>query len=179
VAPAPAPAPAPPTFGPPSQQGPGWPQRRPESGQRLSERTALKLSLGITVASWGAIFANAAISDGRSSGFATFGVIGAFLGPSTGHWYRGAILTRGMISRMIGGAVMIFGIALGSSCDGHSCETAVNSILGGMALVAIGSADDIITAPFRMRAHNRSLQDVTLAPMVTPHSAGLALGARF
>lgn len=167
---------APPSFGSPSQQDPWASQRPSESGRRLSEHLALGLSLGITLASWGAIIADNATNE-VSGSLSTLGGLGAALGPSVGHWYRGAFLTRGMIGRALGVATLVF--VMNFDCDGGSCDTATNIFLGGAALFVLGSADDIITAPLRVRAHNQRLQDVTLTPMVTPHAAGLALGARF
>ncbi len=171
-----APVLAPPSFGSPSQQDPGAPQWSSEPGRRLSEHLALGLSLGITLASWSAMVADRAMNELPGS-LSTLGALGAALGPSVGHWYRGAILTRGMIGRALGVATLVF--VMNFDCDGDSCDTATNIFLGGAALFVLGSADDIITAPLRVRAHNRRLQDVTLTPMVTPHAAGLALGARF
>jgi hypothetical protein len=179
VAPAAAPGQAlpPASFGPPSQLevAPAEPPR-PEGGRQLSERTALGLSLGITLASWTAIYIDSREPEGGT--LAKLGLIGVLAGPSVGHWYRGAILTRGMLPRVLGTAAIAFGIALGSGCEGE-CNAVDRIVMSGLALILIGTADDIVTAPLRVRAHNRRLQGVSLAPMVAPRSAGVALGGRF
>jgi hypothetical protein len=179
-----APVLAPPSLGSPSQHEPAAPQQPPlVHGRLFSESTALWLSLGVSLASWTAISVGVAAADkaqGESAGpLATIGVLGAFLGPSAGHWYRGALLSRGMIPRVLGGVVMVFGFGLGSSCEGDSCDTSFQIFLGGAALVVVGSIDDIVMAPYRVRKHNQSLEGISLVPIVTPHSAGIALGARF
>jgi hypothetical protein len=52
-------------------------------------------------------------------------------------------------------------------------------LVGGLVLYAAGTIDDIVTAPLRVRQHNRRLQQVQLAPMVAPGAAGVVLGGRF
>ncbi len=50
----------------------------------------------------------------------------------------------------------------------------------GSALLYIGgSLDDIVRAPLEVRKHNRRIELLGLAPMVTNQSAGLALSGRF
>jgi hypothetical protein len=181
MAPAPAPAagraaaavlqPAPLSYGSPSSHEP-----RPvvATGRQLSEGTALALSLGGTTVAW-ALMVSAAKDD--SEGLAKVALLASFLAPSAGHWYRGALLTRGMGVRALGVASFALGLA-GIDCEGD-CDAVEAFLYGGLALYAIGTIDDVVTAPLRVRQHNQRLQQLQLAPMVAPGAMGLALGGRF
>jgi hypothetical protein len=173
-----APGAAPSTFGRPSQSEPASPPRSEAlTGRKLSEGVALGLSLGATLASWSLIVFN--VSDARGETLATIGLVGAFLGPSVGHWYRGAPLTRGMLPRAAGIAAVLTGLVLSRDCEWESCTSREYMILGGIAAYLAGTIDDIVTAPLRVREHNRRLSEVSLTPMVTPRGGGIAFGGRF
>jgi hypothetical protein len=184
--PAPAPEAAPPapfgppaSFGPPSQlepPGAAQPEPRPAPGRRLSESTALSLSLGGTALSWATWYLGAKVDD---EAIGVLGFLGTLFAPNLGHWYRGAIVTRGTGLRMAGAALTVYGFFRMLDCSGGCSDAAGYLFYGGLVLYAVATIDDIITAPLRVRKHNRKLDGVVLTPMVTSHSAGLALGGRF
>lgn len=169
----PAPArirPAPIFLGPPSEQ-----EAETVEGTPRSEAVALGLSLGGTAMSWLLMVAGAR-SDGDLS---AAGLLGSFLAPSFGHWYRGAVLTRGMGVRALGMVASAVGILNVVRCEGCDRNTTLLLLYGGLALYVGGTIDDIVMAPLRVRWDNRRLRPVQLAPMVAPHTAGLSLGGRF
>ena len=183
-APLPAPAPAPVMVPEPDAEVAPAPTPTPApqpSGSRLSEGTALVLSLGGTAVSWGLLFGGAELP----------GLVGAVLAPSFGNWYAGRYLTRGLGLRVGGMAMFVAGavVALGgsggyghdnTSSDDSDESAGVAILIGGLALFAIGTVDDIISAPANARKTNRERgYTLGLAPVVTQHSAGFALGGRF
>lgn len=180
-----APADPPPTtFGPPSQyQAPPPAPAPPPPPSPLSESAALGYSLAGTITSWALLVGGAA---GDSVGAALLGTLGTFMAPSFGHWYRGQILTRGLGVRTVGFAVFAWGVVkafddLCEDCSGSSSdvETTTGLVIAGLLLYAGGTIDDIVTAPLAVRKHNQRLEILGIAPMVTSHGAGLALGGRF
>ena len=177
-APAPVPATAP------------APEPRPAgSGGPSSERTALALSIGGTLGSWGLLIASSGMVDDRASAaiaLGSVGALGAVLGPSFGHWYAGKVATRGLGLRVGGiGSALLGLFLLVTDCPLDHEETLCDSkiglvtLIGGAGLFLGGTIDDIVTAPRRVRRRNQRLAGVALAPMVTPRSAGLALGGWF
>jgi hypothetical protein len=188
---APAPAPiappslpaAPPssaTFGPPSQYEappPAPPQPQPALGGQLSESTAVSLSLGGTLVSYLVIVGGAASGSGE---VAVAGVLGTLLAPSFGHWYRGAALTRGLGLRALGGVGLFLGVVSALGCEDGDCSSSGEYLaIGGAVLYLGGTLDDIVTASTEVRKHNQRAEVLGLAPIVTKHAAGLALGGRF
>jgi hypothetical protein len=170
--------PAPSTFGPPSQgrvEPPRPEAPDPEAGQPLSEATALGLSAAGTVLSW-ALFVGGA--GGESGTLLALGALGTFLGPNMGHWYRGAVVTRGTGLRAVAVLAASYGFVRSAFCEDSCRERDKYIFLGGLLLYVGATIDDIVMAPLRVREHNRELQ-LGLAPMVTPHGAGLAIGGRF
>jgi hypothetical protein len=148
----------------------------PVSGQ-LDEGAALMISIGATAASWAMLLGGASAHSETAAGL---GMIGTFLAPSAGHWYSGAVLTRGMGIRAIGAATTFLGVATAIGCDdGCNDDKAALLLIGGLLVYAAGTLDDIITAPLWVREHNRSLESLALAPMVARQSAGIALAGRF
>jgi hypothetical protein len=163
------------------------------AGEPLSENIALGLSLGGTIASWGLVIG--AVYAGRdnqgvSSTMATAGSLGIVFAPSFGHWYADKYLTRGLGLRVAGGLVVLAGavVALAESPlfsesedSGGSDDPVAGPLiaLAGVGLFVAGTVDDIITAPRRVRRLNRERAGFALAPIVTQHGAGLALGGRF
>jgi hypothetical protein len=117
-----------------------------------------------------------------SGDVALLGLLGTFLAPSTGHWYRGAVVTRGMGFRALGVVAFVYGVLLPilSECE-ESCRPDRERLffMGSLVLYAGGTIDDIISAPLRVRRHNQRLQQVQLAPMPTPGGMGVSLGGRF
>jgi hypothetical protein len=184
----PPPAPAPVVVPAPVEEDapmPAAPPRRSEpSGSQLNGGTAFLLSLGGTTVSWGLLLGGAELP----------GLIGVVLAPSFGNWYAGRYLTRGLGMRLGGMAMLTVGavMALGDLAGGYghgdppppedSRSDAVMAalVIGGLALTAFGTIDDIVSAPANVRKKNRERgYDVGLAPVVTQRSAGLALGGRF
>lgn len=158
-----------------------------QPGELKSEETALLLSLGGTVASWGLMLGASQVTDDPEaySALATAGAIGMMFAPSVGHWYAGKFATRGMGLRALAAVTGLVGLAVAldqcplfssEPCDGM---TGAILILGSAGLFVGGTIDDIVTAPRRVRRLNRERGGVAIAPTVTHHSAGLALGGRF
>lgn len=144
-------------------------------GRRLNERTALLLSLGGTVVSWQVI----ALGLSRDhETLAMSGLLGSLVAPNLGHWYQGTGLTRSTGLRAAGALAAFYGAFIGLNCDG--CGDRPEYLFVAGALLYLGATvDDIIDAPRRARKHNRRLEQLRLAPAVTGHGAGLALGGRF
>lgn len=176
---APQSAPPPPsTFGPPSQGQVAQPRPEepdPDAEQPLSEATALGLSAAGTIVSW-ALFVGGA--GGESGTLLALGALGTFLGPNMGHWYRGAVVTRGTGLRVVGMLAASYGFMRVVSCEDSCHERDGYIFLGGLLLYVGATIDDIVMAPRRVREHNRERR-LGLAPMVTSHGAGLAIGGRF
>lgn len=165
------------------------------AGERLSEDHALALSLGGTALSWGLLIGAMVIPDdgsGVTALMGTAGAVGSVFAPSFGHWYADAHLTRGLGLRLGGMAVVLAGAFVAFTEDpityGHddppteSNEPVIGPAIAiiGVGMFVAGTIDDIVTAPRRVRRLNREREvSVSLAPMVTHQSAGLALGGRF
>lgn len=162
-------------LGPPSLLDAPEAAQAPAYGRPLSEGVALGLSAGGTLGAWGLL-----IIAGRQSyeKAALVGLAGTLVTPSLGHWYRGSIMTRGFALRLLAAAT---GIASFVTIIGCECSTPVaDKILIGSAVLYVGaSIDDILTAPLAVRKHNRRIESLGLAPMVTNHAVGLALSGRF
>jgi hypothetical protein len=163
------------------------------AGAPLSEDVALSLSIGGTVASWGLLIGSVYLAD-RSTGAAvlsgTAGVAGVVIAPSLGHRYAGKLFTRGMKARLIGGLTAVVGLAVivaqsnifeGDPADHPVGDSTAGKLiaLAGAGLIVAGTIDDVITAPRRVRRHNRGLRDVAVAPLAASGAAGLAVGGRF
>lgn len=184
--PVPVPAPAPvPAYGPPYASPP--PEPRPAPQGQLSEGTALALSLGGTIGSYGLIYVGIRLADDSDSAnlLVTAGSLSAFFAPSFGHWYAGKFATRGLGLRAGGAVVAVIGASVALSqcplfseepCDGTE---GVLIALAGMGMYIAGVVDDIATAPRRVRERNARASSIAVAPMVTGRSAGLAIGGRF
>jgi hypothetical protein len=161
--------------------------------KRLSEGTALALSLGGTALSWAALIGAAMVDNSQaSSTMGTAGAIGIVFAPTFGHWYADTFLTRGLGLRLGGVLVALAGVVVaftedppcfgfggeGSCPEGHEPVVGTAIAFLGVGMVVAGTVDDIITAPRRVQRLNQA-HDVAIAPIVTQHSAGLALGGRF
>lgn len=157
------------------------------TGGELNEGTALALSLVGTVGSWALFIGSAYMSEGGdgSGVLTTVGAIGVLVGPSIGHWYAGKYVTRGLGLRALGVAAAFTGAMVALSecglfseepCDPTGGETIA---LLGAGLFIAGTVDDIVTAPGRVRRHNERLAGLAVAPVLTQHSAGFAIGGRF
>lgn len=154
----------------------------------VSETAALMLSLGGTAAAYGLIVAGAyADNDSTSEPLVTAGVLGTFFAPSFGHWYAHSFATRGMAIRGLASAGMLVGglVAL-SECPLFSeepCDTSGADVLivASFIAYAVGTVDDIVTAPGKARAYNRRNRSPGLAvmPIARRDSGGFALVGTF
>jgi hypothetical protein len=167
------------------------PPVRATPGEPRSEKLALAISLGGTVASWGLVLGADHMTSGSQSSriMFTFGAAGAILAPSVGHWYAGGAITRGLGLRAGGLLVGLAGVGMVITDELHfpdeswheSWMTPVGKALAvvGVVAFAAGTIDDIVTAPGRARRQNRERAGFAIAPIVTQRSAGLALGGQF
>lgn len=156
----------------------------------VSPQVALALSLGGTVASYGAI----GIAMGTRAGeLGSLGMVGALIAPSFGHWYSGKYLTRGGVLRVAGLVTFVAGVLADSEgCSlfygGHGDPEPADCgddfrttkgtviILAGIAMFAGGTIDDIVTAPGRARRRNDSLR---VQPIVRADGGGVAIAGAF
>ena len=162
------------TFGPPSQleRAPSQPA---VSGSPRNPTTAALLSVGATIGSWAMFYAGLR-QDGDNSGqLAMIGLLGTWLGPNLGHWYQGTPVTRGTGIRLIAGLTTFYSVV--HCIEGCSDEYPLIA-LGGFAVYVAATIDDLFDAPRRATRHNEKLK-LGLTPMVTPRSAGIALGGSF
>jgi hypothetical protein len=160
-----------------------------ERGDELSEGTALALSLGGTLASYGLLVGAAHTEGGEGyEAMATVGSLGTFFAPSFGHWYAGAIGTRGMAMRAGGAATAMVAIVWAfEQCPLFAGEDECNETPGPALLAIVGAGlwvggtiDDIVQAPRRVRRHNARLRELTIAPLATRDGGGgLVLAGRF
>jgi hypothetical protein len=167
---------------PPAAQAP--------AGEQLSESTALALSLGGTIGSWGLLLGSPFVPGGEGL-MVTAGGLGIFFAPSFGNWYAGQGFTRGLGLRLGGGAIVIAGaivalmedpISFGHDDGPEDEEPAVYGpaiAIAGLGLLAWGTVDDIVRAPGAARRKNRERAGLALTPLVTPKAAGFVLGGRF
>jgi hypothetical protein len=117
----------------------------------------------------------------------TMGMLGSFVAPNMGHWYQGKFVTLGTGIRFIAGLGMIAGMGVVASCEDHceSDEASRNDRVGialfiGSGIVYIGGTIyDIVDAPLRAYKHNRRIEALGIAPLMTNGATGLALGGRF
>ena len=161
------------------------PPQPPED--EVSETAALVLSLGGTAAAYGMIVAGTIVdNDSATQPLVTAGVLGTFFAPSFGHWYARSFATRGMGIRAAASAGMLVGglIAL-SQCPLFSeepCDTTGADLLiiaSGIAY-AVGTVDDIVSAPRAAREYNRrGRSSLAIVPVARHDSGGFALVGTF
>jgi hypothetical protein len=175
---------SPPGLTPPSVQLSPAPA---PTAQRKDPSTAVLLSLGITTASYVTLFA----SEGNEN-LVLVGLIGTYLGPSTGQWYSGQIGGLGRGRRAAGVVSMVYGFTqvLESECDYEydDCSDS-DGDAGGVLMLAgaglwVGSTIyDIVLAKRAADSWN-TRHNVTLAPSFASDAAGhrspgLAFTGRF
>ena len=160
----------------------------PPPGEQLSESTALALSLGGTVASWGMVVASAEMGSGTHGrqAIGTIGGFGAYLAPGFGHWYARKIFTRGLGLRLLGTGVVFAGALVAfSECPLFSSNDCHESVIGpglaiaGSALFVGGTIDDIAGAPGAVRNYNQRFHDVAIVPVIRGDSSGVMIAGRF
>lgn len=154
-----------------------------EAPRELNPRLALGLSLGITAAGYGAV----AIGSDQRAELTVPGFVALSLGPTAGHWYQGRIVTRGLVTRAVSAAALVYGLSqFEIDCERNcrSSDFGDYMMLAGLVGFAVGTADDIITAPIEAHRTNRknrarAIKSLSLAPQVTDTSAGFVLGGSF
>jgi hypothetical protein len=160
----------------------------------LSEDTAMLLSLGGTLVAWSTLLAAGGLAERHPETAAALGItggIGALVAPSFGHWYARTPMTTGLGLRIGGGLAIALGLGmmleggiLPASLEGED-PSAANMVIGlplllaGSAALVAGTIGDLSHTPRRVREVNRERAGVAIAPIVAPHSAGLALGGSF
>jgi hypothetical protein len=164
------------------------PPRAVDTSDDFNPTTAFALSLGATVAGYVSLAAADNAGDSAGPALAIVGVGAVALGPSFGHFYQGDIWTRGLGVRLAGSAAMIVGLSTidwvcFENCDHSDDSFGEMMMIGGLAAFAIGSADDIISAPFAARHRNalrhQRLLNLTVVPRVSGKDAGLVVAGRF
>jgi hypothetical protein len=160
----------------------------PEQRPLRSESTALWLSLGGTLASWTMVAAASKLHGDDGAPLDWAGVLGTYLAPTFGHWYAGARVTRGLGIRTVGLATMFIGLTRSICADvdedvglgGSGCsEDGPRLLLAGLVIYVGGTIDDLLSVPGRVRKRNQRIQGLALAPLVAPHTSGLALAGSF
>jgi len=158
---------------------------------RHDERYATELSIAGTLSGLALLYAGSRMGNLEGEVLETFAAGYMIAAPAWGEWYvhDRVVLTPGMALRAAGFAVGDYGYhqdqtcnALarmnsggGSTCTGSPQQTTSDRVLAlGLALGVLGTAWDIIDTA--RDAHHRRLY---AAPLVSPSSAGLALGATF
>jgi hypothetical protein len=144
-----------------------------------SQDAALALSLGITTLSWGVI-----AYDTRSPEIIGAAFVGTLVGPTTGHWYSGRIVTWGLGLRVLGTVAATAGLFEALAHD--DCHDACGGTPDGVILLpigllayGIGTISDIVTARAAARDYNERHRNMSIVPLVQPGSAGVGVGGRF
>ena len=112
------------------------------------------------------------------------GLAVALLAPSAGTLYAGDVLTPGLALRGLGVAVIAGIVQRDSWCEinqhdqCHTSDLEIHVIEAAAAAIVVGGVWDSIRGPSTVRAHNARV-DLTLAPVVTPTSSGLAITGSF
>ncbi len=154
-----------------------------EQPRELDPRLALGLSLGITAAGYGAV----AIGSDQRAELTVPGFVALSLGPTAGHWYQGRIVTRGLVTRAVSAAALVYGLSqfeLDCERNCRSSDFGDYMMLAGLVGFAVGTADDIITAPIEAQRTNRKnrarfVKSVSLAPQLSGNQTGLVLAGTF
>lgn len=130
---------------------------------------------------------------GQEKPISTFsiGMAAISLAPSAGHWYVGHGVTRGLVVRTIGGAILT-GTLLdyGSSClhdreelDAPRCSDGWlhgSLLMAGLGAFVFGTVDDFYSAGDEARARNAAhRRSFVLAPTAAPGQVGFALAGTF
>lgn len=159
----------------------------PEVSDGKSESVAKGLSIGGSLVGPLLIFAAAKYGDSYDDplhdAFAPMIGVGAaltILGPSLGEWYSHKWLTRGLGTRLAGGAAVLLGAGIASDSLAHSEGGTVAGVLiaaSGVIVVAAGISYDLLDAGPAARDYNRSHLRIGLAPAVG--GRGLAVVGNF
>src|SRR5262245_52823444 len=115
---------------------------------------AMALSLGATAAGYIAAIEAADTRDDDVEDLLTVAaVVGISRGPSFGHWYQRDLWTRGLGIRLagVGGAFLGLMLAAPFSESNDDEGAAVAALVIGTGAFAIGTLDDIFSAPANAR----------------------------
>jgi len=167
-------------LGPVEEAAPA-PPREP-----VSETAALWIALGGTLAAWTAVAVGAELAHENNTWagpVSVVGIGGTLLAPSAGAWYAHSGVSRGLGLRVAGIGLELTGVLLAARCEDECSSSGAMLVagiaLGGLALYAAGTIDDIVTAPGRARRYNQRIQGVTVVPMISRDGPGVALAAQF
>jgi hypothetical protein len=158
--------------------------RADEPAPHKSPRTAIALSIGITLGGIGLDALGAATNEPILAGIG--GLAGA-LGPTTGHWYAGEAMTPGLGIRLAGSAVATIGIVGVIDCF-FQCKPDpiyMDLVYVGAAAWVGGAIYDIATAGDAADDYNRAHERaVIVAPTAMrgtrgDTAPGLAVTVRF
>lgn len=118
---------------------------------------------------------------------ATLGItslVGLGVSPSLGHWYAGHYVTRGLVTRAAGfafiGLMSLQDRPVTCAADGtcHQESPSPAIPLLGIAAIAIGTIDDLVTTPSAVRRRNAAYH-LRVAPLAAKQTAGIALSGQF
>jgi hypothetical protein len=157
--------------------------RRDPVGKPLSEGLASALSIGGTIVSVGLLVGAGYLvdqdHDTEAAAVAIGGGLGLLIAPSSGHFYAGKYFPRGMWLRLSGVAAGGIAILVAKSADDlGDAGISLLLLIGGSVAVLAGAFDDMISVSDHVSRRNQ-MRGFAIAPVVTPSSAGLALGGRF
>lgn len=162
------------------------PARAEEPATDRSETTAVALSVGGTVASYGLLVAIPLLDESGKHPVAVgtyfAAAAGAVLAPSFGHWYAGERWTRGMTYRALGlgtaaaGGLGMIAACLPETCGGSGLYVAGAAAIAGGALFLAGTVHDLATARDAVRARNAR---IVMTPTVLDRGGGLAVAGTF
>lgn len=164
----------------PADSPPPEPPPAPPVGYReVNPYVAFGLSLGVTAAGIGTL-ATIDVDDQIPLTLTGIGMI--WLGPSTGHWYQGRIVTPGLVMRTACLLAITYGLGAAETRDDNAAVDVLE--VAAMFAGAIGIVYDIGDAPSAARKRNarnreRALQQLTVVPQVSDGQAGFVLAGSF
>jgi hypothetical protein len=167
-----------------------------EGAPAASPGTAVGLSLGATLASYGTFVLGVQLAGSQENassaigvGVMAIGLSGAIVAPSLGHFYAGdkkhALVATGL--RLAAGGIFAAGSVVFSS-NGNNCflstdepkaicePARLSGIGGALALVGLGVYDIIDAAKAPKRASKAKERSLSLAPAILPAAGGTQVG---
>jgi hypothetical protein len=151
----------------------------PEPDSPKSLPTAFAWSLGTTAAGIGLIALGNASVDRDNTTPSDVMILGggalALVGPSTGHWYTGKILTPGLVIRGTAMAGTLY--AIFNDCGDCSDEDRQTIFLVGGAVFAAGAILDLATLP--RAVERRNARRIVVAPTVIQDRLGVGIAGTF
>ncbi len=156
--------------------------------------TAVAISVGATVGGFLLLVDGASHENGTAG---VLGLAGMYFGPSLGVWYGGGTGVVGLGGRLAGFLMVLHGIGLEDSAYEGDClglsnadcaayeaqqasqvRTAHFFEYGGLAVWGAATIYDFVDAHRSASRWNRE-HELTLAPMLAPHTTGMAVALRF